>query len=245
MNGITPRSYNCKDEELPIVCGFVAISLERDLNDFAHYSPVFDSNYVVVYNEKINVVQELIQPKSETVELKLITEHTYSTLNAMIEPINHVEGYLQLASKTVPISASDFGTVQLRKSIRKHDVENVLMQLRTVNANLAKYKNELMAKGLTDTLMAKFAEGATLLADDKKKKFAVISNRAALVQNNQSLLNELYDQMTEICNIGKVLYKLTDKAKLKDYTFTHLMKQVRRKENKPTDPEPPEKPATE
>jgi len=30
-------------------------------------------------------------------------------------------------------------------------------------------------------------------------------------------LNALYDQFTEICKIGKILYKQTDKAKLNDY----------------------------
>jgi len=33
--------------------------------------------------------------------------------------------------------------------------------------------------------------------------------------------------MTEIYNIGKVLYKNTDPAKYADYTFTKLLKKVR------------------
>ena len=78
-----------------------------------------------------------------------------------------------------------------------------------------------------------------MLADDKNKKYELISNRTALVQNNLNLLNELNDQLTAICKIGKILYKQTDQAKLKDYTFTQMMKKVRRtdkpEEQKPTD----------
>jgi len=59
----------------------------------------------------------------------------------------------------------------------------------------------------------------------------------ALVLNNLVLLNGLYEQLTEICAIGKVLYKQTDRAKLNDYTFSYLMKQVRRVE-KPEEPKP-------
>jgi len=64
----------------------------------------------------------------------------------------------------------------------------------------------------------------------------------ALVQTNLELLNFLYDQSIEICNIGKVLCKQTNKAKLNDYTFAYLMKQERRadkpEEEKPAEPGP-------
>jgi len=109
--------------------------------------------------------------------------------------------------------------------------------LRTVEANLARYKTELEAKGLTETLVLKFAETGTLLADDRNKKYELVSKRMALVQNNLGMLNDLYDQLVEICKIGKILYKQTDKAKLNDYTFSYLMKQVRRVE-KPEEPKP-------
>jgi len=228
MNSISPRSYSCKDEELPVVCGFAAISLNRDLNDFTAFSPKFNAAYVSDYKSKIERIQDLVQPKSETVELKLITERMYATLDSLIAPLNYVDGYLKLAGKTVPISAADFGLTQLRKSIRSRDVENVLQLIHTVETNLAKYNAQLSVVGLTDTTSNKFPEAGSLLSIDKNKKYELVSNRMALVQNNLGALNELNDQLTEICNIGKILYKQTDKAKLKDYTFTQLMKQVRR-----------------
>jgi len=237
MSTTTPRNFNCKDEELPVVCGFLAISLNRDLNDFVAFSPQFQSGYVDGFKAKIDAVDELVQPKSETIELKMLNERIYATLDSLITPINYIEGYLNLAGKTVPITATDFGLTSLRKSARSRDVESVLKLLRTVEGNLAKYKTELEAKGLTEALVLKFAETGTLLADDRNKKYELVSKRMALVQNNLGMLNDLYDQLVEICKIGKILYKQTDKAKLNDYTFSYLMKQVRRVE-KPGEPKP-------
>ena len=222
------RSFNCKNEELTVVCWFGVGSLTRDLIDFTTFSPVFDAAYIAAYKAKIETVQEMIQPQSETVEQKLITEHINATLDGIISPINYVEGYLELAIKQIPISAIDFGLVQLRKSCRSRDVENVLKLLRTVDGNIKKYKAELVAKGLTETMIAKFSEAMFLLAEDKNKKYAIISNRTAIVQSNLGMLNDLNDQLTEICKVGKIIYKQTDKAKLKDYTFVQMMKQVRR-----------------
>lgn len=108
---------------------------------------------------------------------------------------------------------------------------------KTVEKNIARYKTELEAKGLTDALVAKFVDARTALADDKNKKYELTSARSALVQNNLGMFNGLYDQFAEICSIGEVLYKQTDKAKLNDYTFAYLMKQVRRAD-KPDDEKP-------
>jgi len=237
MSTTTPRNFNCKDEELPVVCGFLAISLNRDLNDFVAFSPQFLSGYVDGFKAKIDAVDELVQPKSETIELKMLNERIYATLDSLITPINYTEGYLNLAGKTVPITSTDFGLTSLRKSARSRDVESVLKLLRTVEGNLAKYKTELEAKGLTEALALKFAEAGTALANDKNTKYKLVSNRMATVQNNIGMLNDLYDQLVEITRIGKILYKQTDKAKLNDYTFSYLMKQVRRVE-KPEEPKP-------
>jgi hypothetical protein len=244
MTTITPRNYNCKDEELPVVCGFLALSLVRDLNDFTSFSPQFDTTYVDTFKTKIDAADELVQPKSETVELKMLNESMYTTLDSLIAPINYVEGYLELAKKTVPLSSTDFGLSPLRKSVRSRDVESVLKLLHTVETNLTKYKSDLEAKGLTETLAAKFTEAGTLLATDKNKKYELVSTRMALVQNNLGVLNDLYDQLVEITKIGKILYKQTNKAKLNDYTFSYLMKQVRRVE-KNDDTEPLDEPTSE
>lgn len=242
MNTNMYRSYNCKDEELPVICGFIAMSFARDFTYFEGYSPMFNQAYMTGFKERIQEVFELVRPKSETIELKLITERMNQKLDELIQSVNFVEGYLKLAGKTVPISAADFGLSELRRSIRSRDVESVLNLIRIVDGNLNKYKSELMAKGATEGLLDDFLEAFTALSNDKNRKFGLISNRAYLVQSNREKLNQLYEQFVEISTIGKMFFRQTDKAKLKDYTFSHLLKQVRRTEKNGNvdEPETPE-----
>lgn len=239
MNSISPRDFNFKNEELPVIAGFTAINLERDLPDFAGYSPVFTVAYLNAYKLKIEAVQELVQPYSETVEGKLIGERIDATLEGLITMINYLEGYLNLASKTIPMKPADFGLVQLRAKVRTRDLEAVLSLIRPVENNMERYKTELSEKGMTEAFATKFKQAGISLADDKNKRFTMVSNRAALVQNNMVQLNDLYAQMTEICGIGKILYKKTNMAKLNDYTIAYLLKQVRRV-TKPNGNTPPE-----
>ena len=246
MNFGSQRGFSFKNEELPVISGFTAISLERDLTDFTTYSLVFDPAYVIAYKAKIANVQELVQPYSETVEGKLITERTEATLREMISMVNYLEGYVNLASGTIPMNPADFGLILLRKSVRSRDLEAVLSHIRPVANNMERYHAELSAVGMTEALSTKFNQAGVSLADDKNKRYIMVSSRSALVQSNIAQLNDLYDQMNEICSVGKIIYKQTDKAKQNDYTIAFLLKQVHRTFKTTGDtPEPPAKPAEE
>ena len=221
------RIFNCKDEELPVVSKAVAFALKRDLADFTAYSPKFTNAYVTDYENKITVVTDLLEPLSETLAKKIITERYSNTMNTLIDPINRVTGYLNLAKATLNITPASFGFAALRKSIENHDVEGVIANLHIVLANIHTYKAPLAEQGLTDKMIDVLTAAFNSLAADKQQQIEITSNRRTIVQNNVSLLNELYEQDGEILSVGKILYKGKDAAKLSDYTFAELMKKVR------------------
>jgi len=125
------------------------------------------------------------------------------------------------------ITPASFGFAALRKSIENHDVEGVIANLHIVLANIHTYKAPLAEQGLTDELIDVLTAAFNSLAADKQQQIEITSNRRTIVQNNVSLLNELYEQDGEILSVGKILYKGKDAAKLSDYTFAELMKKVR------------------
>lgn len=221
------RKYNCKDEELAVICGYAAFSLKRDLNEFIAFSPKMDQTYVDSFETKIEAVNEILSPQLETAELKIITSRLYATMDGLINPLNRVGGYLTLAKKNVPISAKDFGLTALRKKANTKDAEGVLQEIKIVQANLAKYKTSLAEQGLTDDLIDSFGNAATSIAEDNQKQYEIVSARKTNAQQNVSLFNELHAQLMEICDIGKILYKDTDALKLQEYTFAELKKKVR------------------
>ena len=71
-----------------------------------------------------------------------------------------------------------------------------------------------------------FISAAAVFAKEKNSQYAILVNRKGIVQNNLSLFNDLYKQLLEILSTGKILYG-KDPAKLQEYTFSQLKKQVR------------------
>lgn len=228
------RNFNCRNEELAMICRFSSYSLKRDLADFSAYSPKFCEEYVTGYETTISLVEELVSPKMETAEMKKITDHMVSTMTDLLSPIQYLKGYLVMANGCINLSAADFGLIDLRKGITALDPEKVIDRLRDVNKNVAKYKEILTEQGLTDLLQAKFTHACKSIVADRNRQYEMFSSRKAIVQGNLETLNSLYGQLQEICRVGKILYKGVDLVKQQEYTFSELKKRVRRI-SKPSD----------
>ena len=221
------RNYNCKDEELPVICGYAAYSCRRDLADFTTFSPNFNGEYLTGFESKIKLTDDLINPRLITVELKGITKELYEAMDSLIDPINRVAGYIKLAKSEITITEKDFGLSLLKQKAKSKDAEGVLQNIKIVNANLSKYKEVLSRHGLSDELINHFSMVAETVATNNQKQYEILSQRQIIVQDNLKLFNELGTQLNEICNVGKILYKGKDALKLKEYTFIELKKRVR------------------
>jgi hypothetical protein len=223
----TTRSYNCKDEELTVMCRYALYGLKRDLVDFAALSPVFNERYVQTFADRIEIAEELISPKTETEELKIITKRMYQTMDGMTEHIDKIRVYLRLAKDAVPVSAKDFGLTLLSRKIARRDAEGVRQNLLIVKNFLKKYSTQLNDVGFNDTVIELFANAAASVTEDNQKQFDIIAKRKEIVRNNLKTLNELYIQLMEVLNTGKMLYKNSDPIKAKEYVFNTLKKSVR------------------
>jgi hypothetical protein len=227
MTAIEIRNYNCKNEELPMICRYTLSCVRRDLDDFVNFSPLFNATYVDEFSRKIDIVEELTSPKMETEEMKKITAHLYGTMNDLVDPLNKLRNYLQLGKETIGVSAKDFGLSMLSRKINSKDAEGVHQNLLLVNAHIQKYWNQLKAVGLPDAIAEQFKSAVVSVREDNEKQFTIISKRKEIVQNNQKSFNELYAQLTEILNTGKALYKHTNPTKANEYIFNSLLKNVR------------------
>jgi len=228
MKTTNNRLFNCKDEELPVCSKYLIYSLKRDLDSFTSFSPKFNKDYVTGFETKITAANDLLEPLGETLAKKIITDRLYTSYFELIDPVNRTTEYLKMSKKSLKVTPAAFGLTALRKSINVKDAEGIVDNLNIVTGNIQTYRNILSEQGLTDELVNKLVTGKELITADKQKQYEITTNRKSIVQNNVSLLNDLYAQMSEIFSVGKILYKATDPAKLSEYTFTELRKKVRK-----------------
>jgi hypothetical protein len=228
MRKLKDRNYNCKDEELPVICRKAAMYMKRDLEDFTAFSPVFNETYVAGFEEKIDMVDELVYPKTEISELKQITKRLYETMDSLVAPIAKIRSCLLLSQKTTGVSAKDFGLAMLRRKIGDRDAKGTHRNLLLVIEYLEKYRVQLFAFGFSDSIIDQFNEAASSIMEDNQIQSNIINNRKTIVQKNLSVLNDLYAQLMDILTIGRSLYKNVNNTKSKEYSFCTQRKNAKR-----------------
>lgn len=221
------RLFSCKSEELVPLSKFTLFSLKRDIAEFSAFSTKFNDEYVTQTEAMINNVENLLEPQAEVLVLRMI----YQTLDAQLKEcrlwMQRMEAYLKLLKNVPQITAVGFGISALRRSIDKSDFEGVIAGMRILVTNVQNQLTPLLDSGMPDTVLPALQELLTSLAGNRQKQFEIKSKRAALIQDNMKMLNELYLRLSEIYSIGKVLYRTTDPAKYAEYTFSKLLKKVR------------------
>jgi hypothetical protein len=230
----TNRKFNCKEEELLPISKFVLFSFKRDITDFTTFSNQFNDQYVTDLEALITNVENVIEPEADTLALKLNTQQVDQRYTELFQLMNVIEGYLKLSKNETGITSAAFGISHVRKSMNKHDIEAVLNGIKIVNGNIQTYGAALEAKGMPATVAKSLQDFQTALAENKQKQFELKTKRAGLVQDNTVLFNRLFEKLSEIFTIGKVLYKTSNSAKYNDYTYTKLIKKVRNTTQKVT-----------
>ena len=229
------RIYSCKDEELLPISKFTLFSLRRDLAEFTAFSGQFNEQYVTETEAIIQQVETLLEPESETLASKLITQTLEDHFTEENRLLLTIEGYLKLSKKEIRITPAALGITTLRKKLHLGDVEGILNGIKVLLSNLQSCNAILEQKGMPADTIQKIQELHKVIGESKQKQYEIKTNRAGIVQNNIQLFNNLYLQLVEIFSIGKVLYKNTNPAKYKDYTFSQLKKKVRNVKSSTTD----------
>lgn len=220
-------------EELPILSEMVARSLERDLADFSAYSPDFNAAYLEAFKVKITAVEELINPKSMLAEQKVITERLYANMESLRDPLNRLEGYVKRAKDQLTMASKDFGIVQVRRNLGKKDVETVLAGLKVLMQNIQANLNALKPKGFTDEALALIEKLSKEIKVDSLDQQSKINARRQMIADNAKTLNDLFNQIRDVLETGKILYKRRQPLKLEDYTLTKLRRSIRSERKKP------------
>ncbi|MDR2887522.1 MAG: hypothetical protein LBV26_05925 [Bacteroidales bacterium] len=221
------RSYNCKDEELPFIASFVLANLKRDRQAFKNFSPRYSDEYVAAFEQEIKGISELVNPRTNTNDIKRITGWLYGNLDSAFDIARYVEGYISMSHGEIPVSARDFGIANLRKCIKARDAEGAISSLRFINANIVKYKTELQAQGLKDETIKTLAFLTDEIAVCNNEQYKNALSRKDIVYSNKDKMNTVNAKIKEICKTGKLIFRRYNPEKLKGYTFTSLLKDVR------------------
>lgn len=232
----------CRIEELTFLAVFILVSFKRDKADFMAFSPDYNDPFADNCQETINIVEELVAPKKITGEMKMYTKQLAALFTHCRNILNKIERYLDKASQnklTLTMAPGDFGIKAVRDEVNVKNDEGVVKLLRVLQQNLNANVAALETKGYTADVQAELKNLIKDLNDTSIAQTLKKNERAEVVKNNMGQLNKLWLILDDLMKTGKAIYKEKDKSKLKDYTYSELIKnvQLKRKQEDNTDDE--------
>jgi hypothetical protein len=235
------REFKCKIEELPFLGAITHEYFIRDKQDFIRFSPVYNDPFAANLLAQNKRVDELVSARKITAEMKRMTQKLAADFTRARNALNKIERYVTMAEVDglpLKIAAVDFGISEARVNLAKKNDEGVVLNLNVIRKNIQDNMSILEDKGYNadiqnelDTLIKDITSDS--LAQTMKKK-----ERQELVRNNIGELNKLWKIIDDILKTGKSIYKGKDDQKVRDYTYTELIRnvQIRRQKEDPKAP---------
>ncbi|RAK63886.1 hypothetical protein DLM85_20275 [Hymenobacter edaphi] len=149
--------------------------------------------------------------------------------------LNRLEARLRRAEGlTVPLKA--FGVKAVRDAVVAEDPERLELALKTLLQNLEANAAALQAKGHKAEETEQLRTLRQTLAAGSTAQDVAQTRQQGVTQENLQALSHLCQLMQELMADGKSLYRGVDKAKVKNYTLTQLLKRVRREREAKEEP---------
>ncbi len=227
---VDKKLFQCRIEELPVIGGFVYNSLVRDVADFApylSYNTPFPANYLA----KLNQVSAAVTPVIFINQMKVVTLRLLTNSYGLRLMINSAEIYFNSAGSGLNVLVKDMGQSPVRKEISRDDTEALLLALRNLNQNIFNNSAVLIAKGFTLVMQNALVAAALAIKTDNDLQNSLMGTRSAATAGNMTLYNFFWTTfLSPTRTTGALIYKITNKAKYKDYVIAQMMARMRHDE---------------
>ncbi len=205
---------------------FVLASAVTDLSAFTDYSPKFTPAYMTQMETDKKAIELLVNPIQLTSELKVITGRIYTNQDLLTTEVSLLEGYVKMGAD-MTVGAKDFGIQAVRKANNSGDIEGVVSALAILNKNASDNMAILTPLGFKPAKLTGLKAIMNTLNTDNTAQNSKINLRSKLVEDNHTIINTFWSNMTNICDIGKRIQKPVSEAKYKEYVVTNVVARMR------------------
>ncbi len=219
--------FNCRIEEVPIIGNFVYSSFGRDTSAFAPYTD-YDAPFPANFLSALNGVRAAALPVVLNNQMKQVTFNLLTDMYGVRAKVNDAEIYFFNAGSTLNVSPKDMGQSAVRRAVNRGDVEALVTAMIGMNQLIASNSNALIAKGFTLIKQNALVTTAGNLFRDNNIQNTLYEQKIDLAVTNMVLYNNFWSTYVgPVCLTGKLIFKVTNKSKAKEYTISALKGRIR------------------
>ncbi len=219
--------FKFRQEELPIVGELLLQLFNRDRIKFENFSAEYNDEFIISVKDQIGKVLKLVNSASLTGKISKITEELYQVMGNVKPNLDLIAAYAQRANKNLNIPYSKFGLKEVKKELRRKNVEGFIMKVEILQKNITDNLEALKAKGYKENLGTELGIMSEKIYDLNLVQEGKMSERKQLVVDNNVEFTTLWQMLSDISKTGKLVLK-ANPSMADEYKFSHVLKKVRK-----------------
>jgi len=205
-------------------------SLTDDVTVIGASFKTIDSNFLTALKSKHTLVMGLIYPSQLIGKQAKLTRDIYGAMDALPNMLLITEGQIKDAKDSLKTLPKYFSISEIRTALHKRDIPTTIDSLNNFIQSLNDKDNfpVLEAKGLTKATVTNYTNIYTSLSTLFQDRVDLEKNRAALVDNNHTVINDYWADIKNVCDKGKRVFKTSNPTKVANYTISKLSAKLNR-----------------
>jgi hypothetical protein len=220
------KNFSLRYEELPAFGEFVETSFLLDRELFAAFSPRYANGFAEEYRNKLETAKHLTIPQVLTGERKKVTENLHAAMDAVLSLMENMQHYCMLTGAKLSFHVADLRLTELKRSIRSRNSEASILGTKSVQQLVQKDLPALEEAGFTKERQEELKSLIVTMESCNKLQNDLLNERRRLIEENTTLLNELWDMIRNIMNAGSIIHR-NNPLRRTEYTVKNVKSRVR------------------
>ena len=209
--------------ETPIIADHILCNYKRDRLYFEHYSPLFNNEFLIQFEENVNTLSHLRPLQALEKEAVKKTDQLQIIINHFRPLLNITEALLQKISDEPDFRTASLSLKQLREVLNKKCIWEIQKSCRNMVSELELLIEELIDKGFIIRILNDFHLLMQKLKDGESE-LAEVTHQHDMVANEYQIVdNQLEVYMDTIFKSTPAVFGENFSDKSEEYSIEKLM----------------------
>ena len=209
--------------ETPIIADQILRNYKRDKSYFEHFSPKFDHEFLVKFEEKVDTLAHLTPLQVLKNEIAKKDENIKIIINHFRPLLNITEALLQRVATAQNLPVANSGLNELRESLNRGNTGEIQKNCRNMISKLELRIDELIDKGFILRILNDF-HLLTVKLKNAESELADVTHQYNMNTDKYLMIdNQLEDFVEPIIESIHVVFGENDADKKEEYAIAKLM----------------------
>ncbi len=218
--------YRFNLTDIPIIADHILDKYKRDRSYFEHYSPRFNHEFLLRFEERVNSLTHLTQLQVLENGIIQVNNKIEGVINSFGPLLNVTETYLRCIPKVMGLRSVCFSLKELKEALNRQCVWEIQRSCLKIAGQLEVHLEEFLDKGFLIILLNDFRVLIKKL-NDAETELADITHQRNMISDEYLYVdNQLKDLVETIVESTSGVFGEDDSDKREEYSIEKLMMQA-------------------